>query len=78
MPKARVSNNRQIEVFSGEHTFKKIVLNVGVWCFPGIWILGGSSPCDTVTPHPHIFSAHLSRAFLKDAEFPLAAFRFSN
>jgi len=50
---------------------------LGSWDFPGIWILD-SSPCDVVTPHPRILSAHLSRAFLKDAEFPRAAFRFSN
>src|SRR2546423_11073718 len=38
---------------------------------------GISSPCDTVT-HPRTLSAHLSRAFPGAAEFPRAAFRFSN
>ena len=41
----------------------------------GSWDL---SPCDVVTPHPRILSAHLSRAFPGAAEFPRAAFRFSN
>jgi hypothetical protein len=50
---------------------------LGSWDFPGIWILD-SSPCDVVTPHPRPFSAHLSRAFPGAAEFPRAAFRFSN
>src|SRR6476659_9104772 len=36
------------------------------------------SPCDVVTPHPRILSAHLSRAFPAAAEFPRAVFRFSN
>jgi hypothetical protein len=36
------------------------------------------SPCDVVTTHPRTFSAHLSRAFPGAAEFPRAAFRFSN
>src|SRR5205814_6343415 len=41
----------------------------------GSWDL---SPCDLVIPHPHRLSAHLSRAFPGVAEFPRAAFRFSN
>ena len=41
----------------------------------GSWDL---SPCDLVTPHPRILSAHLSRAFPGAVEFPRAAFHFSN
>ncbi len=41
----------------------------------GSWDL---SPCDVVTPHPRILSAHLSRAFPGAEEFPRAALRFSN
>jgi len=52
---------------------------LGSWDSQGFafWILD-SSPCDVVTPHPRILSARLSRAFPGVAEFPRAAFRFSN
>ena len=62
----------------------KMKLNMGRLgnaSLPPLGLLGfglDSSPCDVVTTHPRTLSAHLSRAFPGAAEFPRAAFRFSN